>query len=638
MRALPKRALHIGRDIQSGEPINLSLARLSEHVDVVGPTGCGKTRSIMLKAFQELAPMTDVSVIAVTCKGDYATMCSDWAIAHGLTDKLVMFKPGAGPLVGFNPLKRNGWPPERHAKMARTAVLAARGEHSLDETPQLARLLFLCLAVALEQGFTLIEAARLLRPGRSAFRTNMLRVVESEFLRESLQWFDSLKDSRQEEIAASTVGRLENFVGDPLIRAILTEQERCLDIGDVIRNRKKLCIDVGLYNPLVPDDAKTMLRLLINNVLAHKFDTPAAAQTPTILLLDEIQEYATEDLATALTLGRELKLFVVMAHQFPSQLKLSAEDSHLFESVQHCCRTKIIFGGVHVSELEGIVKELVIDQFNPRLVKDERKTPYFEAVESTRDTVTRGVSVGGSVGVNSGASSATARGRSRGNSRQWGASHSHSDAFSMVHSSATNAGVSMGETLLPNGETIAVHHNVEGTSEADASGTTRSDTYGEFQSQGEQYSTSESMIDGTQSGVSAGLNGSVAYSVSRAPFYEYLKRWIVSSRTFQTLDEFLTISLQTIKAQPCGHFVVKVPEHKAIFVRAHFVRVPWVSNAVRTRALQRVHERLLPSGCNAVEAFKPVALIDGAVPSPTQAPMIEFSEPPPPSFLEKKKK
>ncbi len=211
----------------------------------------------------------------------------------------------------------------------------------------------------------------------------MLRVVQSEFLRDSLEWFNNLKDVRQEEIGASTVGRLENFVTDPLIRAILTEQTHCLDVGDVIRNHKKLCIDVPFYNPLVPDDAKTMLRLLINNILAHRFAIPKAEQTPTILLLDEVREYATEDLAVALTLGRELKLFVVMAHQFPSQLKLSADDSHLFEAVQECCRTKIVFGGLHVSEFEGIVKELMIDQFNPYFIKDERKALELEPIETT---------------------------------------------------------------------------------------------------------------------------------------------------------------------------------------------------------------------------------------------------------------
>ena len=321
MGKIPKRPLPLGVDIESGEPINLALDRLCQNIAVSGPISAGKTQTIMLPLFQELAWIPGVSVIAMTCKGDYGDKCEDWAIANGLAKDLIRFKPGHRP-IGFNPLKKNGWPAERHAKMARTAFQASRGEHSLDQMPQLARLLFLVLAVALEQGLSLLEAARLLRPGKSLFRKSMLRAIESEFLRESLAWFDALKDARQEEISASTVGRLESFVNDPLIRKTLTETECCLDIHDVIRNHKKLIVDCCFYDPLVPDDARTMLRLVLNVVLAEKFAAPKEERNLTVLLLDEAPQYSTMDLAAALELGRELKLGVVVASQFPSQYKL----------------------------------------------------------------------------------------------------------------------------------------------------------------------------------------------------------------------------------------------------------------------------------------------------------------------------
>ena len=624
MRALglPDRALPIGKDIRTNKPVSIGLKRLSEHVDVMGPTGVGKTQGVLLPLFQELARMRDVSVIAVTCKGGFASMCADFAIGHGLTDRLVVFNPGQ-TLLGFNPLRKNGWPAERHAKMARTAVLAARGEHSLDQMPQLSRLLFLSLAVAFEQNLDLVKAARLLRPGKSVLRNDMIRVVQSEFLRESLEWFNSLKDVRQEEIGASTAGRLENLVSDPLIRTILTEQTFCLDVADIIRNHKKLCIDVGFYNPLVPDDAKTMLRLLINNILAHKFAIPKAEQTPTILLLDEVQEYATEDLATALTLGRELKLFVVMAHQFPSQLKLSADDSHLFEAVQECCRTKIVFGGLHVSELEGVVKELVIDQFNPYFIKDERKTLELEPIETTRETATRGFTIGGSLGMNRGTSSATALGKSRGVSKMKGTSENSSNTVSSAHVSGASSMASTGETILPNGEIITVAHAGAGSSQSDMNSQAFTDAYGLFESHGTQETTSKTETAGRQTGFSVGLNGSWNQSRTRTPFYEYIKRWVVSSRTFQTLEEFLTLALQTIKAQPRGHFVLKVPDHKAVFVRAHFVREPWISNALRTRALERIYRSLAPPE-------PPEKHIEPAAPYQVPAVEVKSREAPPP--------
>lgn len=633
IQQIPNRPLAIGTDVETGEPICIGLHRLAEHLSITGPTGCGKTRGLMLKLWEQLAPMPDISVIAKTTKGDFCENCADFTIGSGLTKNFIKFKPGYES-IGFNPLKKNGWPAERRAKMARSGILASHGEHSLDQMPQLSRLLFLSLAVALEQGLSLVEAARLLRPGKSPFRTNMLRVIESEFLREALAWFHELKDSRQDELAASTLARLESFTTDPTIRTILTETECCLDIEDVIKNHKKLTIDCSFYNPLVPDDARTMLRLLLNTILAHKFATPKEERTITVLLLDEAPQYATMDLAAALELGRELGLYVVMAGQFPSQYKFGKDETRLYSAVEHCARTKVIFGGVHVSELEPMVKDIMIDQFDWLRVKDERISLECEPIESTRETASRGYTIGASVGLSGGTSSATALSKSQGTSRQWGASHSHSDAFSMVHSSATNSGMSTGESILPNGESIAVEHAIEGTSEVDASGTTTTDTFGEFQSEGTLHSTSQTHIEGTQSGRSFGLNGSWNQSWSRGPWYEYIKRWRVSTRTFQSLEEFLTLALQTIKRQPRGHFLIKVPDHKALFVRAYFVREPWIPQALRKRALERIRRSLM-LGKQAQPILPPRRIYElpaSAVESPQTSP-VEPEDPPDDYFL-----
>ncbi len=588
------RPLPLGVDVATGETVNLGLDRLSEHLVCLGPTGCGKTQSIMLPLFERLGPLA-ISVIAMTCKGDYADMCTDSAIAHGLGDKLVRFKPGHAPFVGFNPLKKNGWPAERHAKMARTAVLASRGEHSLDQMPQLSRLLFLALAISLEQGLTLVEAARLLRPGSSPLRNMMLRNVQSEFLRDALAWFHDLKDSRQDELAASSLARLEAFTADPLIRSILTETECCLDLHDLLTNHRKLVVDCNFYSPLVPDDARTMLRLILNSTLAIKFATPKEERSLTVFLLDEAPQYCTMDLAAALELGRELKIAVVLAHQFPSQFKLSPEDARIFDAVQHCARTKIVFGGMHVAELEGVVKDMMIGEFDPYSVKDQVKTLIVEPTETTREVATNGFTIGCSLGKTSSTSSAIARGEARGTSRQWGGSHAHSDAVSLAHSTGVSAGMGEAQTMLPNGEIITMASATNGTTDISTAGTASVESYGEFQSEGENESRSITKTEGNQDGCIMGLNAGYTRSVSSIPFHELTKHWQVD-KTFWQLDEFLTVCLQKFKAQPRGHFVIKVPDHKAVFVRANYVRVPWVSNAMRERALARMHERLLAAG------------------------------------------
>ncbi len=51
----------------------------------------------------------------------------------------------------------------------------------------------------------------------------------------------------------------------------------------------------------MPDDVRTLGRLILNNLLAHVFARQAAERSPVFLVIDEVQEFATEDLAEALT-------------------------------------------------------------------------------------------------------------------------------------------------------------------------------------------------------------------------------------------------------------------------------------------------------------------------------------------------
>src|SRR5207237_718662 len=107
------------------------------------------------------------------------------------------------------------------AKAVREAVLSGHGQSGLDQTPQLARYLFLVLAIALARGLSLAEALDLLRPG-SALRSQILGELEDPHLFEAFAYFDSLKAQRQDELAASSLARLESLIADPSIRRIVT--------------------------------------------------------------------------------------------------------------------------------------------------------------------------------------------------------------------------------------------------------------------------------------------------------------------------------------------------------------------------------------------------------------------------------
>ena len=160
-----KKPLFLGREVKTGEPISLRRKWFETHLHVLGPPGSGKTR-LLLWIFEYLAQIPSATIILINPKGDLARMARDWAVGHGLSKRLDWFDPGDQQFaMGYNPLSPNGLPVATHAKAVREAVRSAWGQSSFDATPQLARLLYLSIAVSLSLGHTLLDALRLLRSG-----------------------------------------------------------------------------------------------------------------------------------------------------------------------------------------------------------------------------------------------------------------------------------------------------------------------------------------------------------------------------------------------------------------------------------------------------------------------------------------
>ncbi len=745
-------ALPVGVDTATGERLALSLAWLATHLQVIGPTGTGKSR-LLFHLFQLLSKDLTGTIVLLDPKGSLYRMCRDWAILHGLTKRLVLFDPGDPDLViGYNSLRPNGLSWATHAKAAREGILASRAQSSLDETPQLARFLFLILAAVRLLELTLIEAVGLLRPGSPIRKAVLPRLKDKDvFVYESLTYFDGLTPRRQEELGASTLARLEAFVYDPTIRHILTQQKRSLDLAQVLTHHQILLVNLEQYRPLRPDDVRLLGRLLVNDVLAHVFERPPTERGPVYLILDEVQDFATRDLCVALEKGRELGLHCILAHQHCAQLMEEDKSGYLFESVMNNARTKIIFGGTAVKDLEQfLVKEVLLDQFNPWTVKDELTSLECEPVETTRVSHSRSHSVSKGRGlamptsVSEGKSQAQSHGTSTGMAsgieETWGTSHSRALTQSAVESrsqsmsrgrahttgrgsaetdtegvsdtesenvsstyteaesqstqdarshtsgqgqgsSATNAqgvsesgGESAGTSFtwdpyapvqfFPNsmatsdasiqgtgmsdahaetmsessfesdGESHAQGHSKtssqsdtmgqgtahttsyahastysqseadtvseeEGESVSHTTGSSEAQTEGESHSQGvsqtRSHQTSESITTGKSRSVSQGHTPSVSceesWSASETvqPFHEIHKRRVVSSRTFLSQEEFLTLGLQKIKAQKTGHFLLKVPTHPAVFVRAPWIDPPRLPAHILEQARQRIY-------------------------------------------------
>lgn len=603
-----RRSLYVGKDIDTGRPVSLNPDWFETHLHLIGPPGRGKTR-LLLWMFQHLCRDPNATIVLVNPKGTLARMARDFVIGSGQTKRLVWFDPGdRQAVVGYNPLWPSDRPVATQAKTVREAIRSAWGQSSFDQTPQLARLLLLSLAVSISLRGTLLDTVRLLRSGPSGARIRGVLLSELAggeargelgllaFLREALTWFDSLGERRQEELGASTLARLEAFICDPVVSRMLT-QRNCLDTAALIAEHKILLVNLEINRPLGIDDVRLLGRFIVNDILSSVFGRVPCPHEPVYLMLDEAQNFATHDLCSILDMGRELGLHCVLAHQNLGQLRREDQSEYVYDSVQGCALTKFYFGGLNKRDLDILVPDACIEQYDPYKIKDELTSLSLEPIESRREIVTEGMSRGISAGAALGESRSRSRVDAVGVSVSEGESttdgESSGSAFSSGHVTGIQSGLGGGETMLPSGEIIETLHEMDGRSESYVDN--QSDSYTETHSHGAhtsrsvQNSLARGRAQATQDVRSLNVTESVSRGTAHTPFYEYKKEERVSSRAFESEQEFVTTMLQKMKRQPEAHVFLKVPGKSGRFLRLPWVTAPWISEKTRNAGLERVY-------------------------------------------------
>lgn len=165
---------------------------------------------------------------------------------------------------------------------------------------------------------------------------------------------------------------------------------------------------------------------------------------------------------------------------------------------------------------------------------------------------------------NTGSASSSARGGGRGSAASSG--EAESNARSVVEAEGIGAshvrsrGRMSGAALM------------QGSADATMQG--RSSSRATTANHGTSHQVSESTSVGETQGETPGENETRGrtYSRSIVPFHELKKRWVVSSREFLSLQDFLTTKLNRISGARKAHWVVQPPEGAPVFFTARFVK------------------------------------------------------------------
>jgi len=322
-RRLPLLASHLSRGVRVGRTSGqdgIAMARIQmqdllRHMLLVGTTGTGKSTLLCNQALDLIGLGAGLTVMDP--HSSLITEIIDRIPDERLADAiLVRFADVTHP-VGLNFLSAR--PGFEFLTVDELVEVCQRIYANSYWGPVLDMTLRHTAYAALETGGTLLEMARLLDD--DGYRMAVTRQVRNSETRRFLLRMSEMRDARREQQAASTLHRLQRFLGTPFIRNIVGQRESTLDIRQIMDRGKILLVDLS---GIGVDNAKflgSLLTLLFRQAALSREDTPESRRRPHFLIMDECSWFLSRSVAEMADQARKFRLGLILAAQRLSQLK-----------------------------------------------------------------------------------------------------------------------------------------------------------------------------------------------------------------------------------------------------------------------------------------------------------------------------
>ena len=423
----------------------------SRHVHIVGASGTGKSKLIESMVRQDI--LAGRGLCLIDPHGTLAEATAAWCASRGFDQyrKIHVIEPGnLDWCAGFNPLRLDG---QTETAVRVDAMVAACaqvwGGENTNATPLLKKCLravFYTLAI---RNLTLAEAP-ILTSSESDLRRSLIADLPDPVFNAVWRDFDALSRREFYDQFSSTNNRLLEVLSSPVVRRIVGQRERALDLRAVMDAGEIVIVNLAPKGVLSADNGRLLGTLLTSELFlqAVRRDEATARQRPFTLYIDECYDYLTSDIERMLDQTRKFGLHLVLSHQRLGQLRDRSEA--IYNGVMAGGQTKIVFGGLTDDDAAIMAREVLRTSFNleqpkhvldkpvvvdevPFWLESESESETWATIRTTGDSYQYGSSSGGSDGLSetydlqgnvTGRSSSA--GSSGGSSEGWGSSSSES--------------------------------------------------------------------------------------------------------------------------------------------------------------------------------------------------------------------
>jgi hypothetical protein len=336
---VPPHQTQIGRTRGVPRPVRLTVQERFLHLHVLGPTGSGKSSSVLMPLIdQDLRHRYGVLVIEP--KGDLTEAAYRQALACGR--RVIRFNPLDPECPHYNPLAGS---PDGAAEGIATA-LAQLGDagHPYYQMASRIQLLYSVRALkgALGNQADLGALLTFLRDLR--WQKDIVFSLDDASVRQYFQeqWARSASQSREER--QGLIYRLELlWANSALSRTLKAPHDFVWD--DVLAESWVVLASLSLAE--LGQSARALGILLWHGLAQATYRRrPNEAHPPFFAYLDEFQEWVSDDLSHFLALARGYRVGLTLAHQDLGQLNAS-----LVEAVLANARQRVILPGTAASDV-----------------------------------------------------------------------------------------------------------------------------------------------------------------------------------------------------------------------------------------------------------------------------------------------
>ncbi|MFH1367875.1 MAG: type IV secretion system DNA-binding domain-containing protein [Elusimicrobiota bacterium] len=317
-------------------PVYLDKGALTHHVQVVGPSGTGKTKSILFPLAMQ-AIRNGVPMVFIDGKGD-TSLIRDFL---SVDPEMLVFNPlDPERSHSYNPLCCSDDPTELMNMIAAGLDLNAPGEAKVYTDIQKKYLLVL-LSLFLSTGKKFSFTDILEFSNYPDVRNYVLKISKNTFHKEDLKAFSGRLSKNEKELIGLTTLVDQLFVADPKISGLINSYNPDIDIKTVMSSNKRAIFSFSTGKKAQTNEA--LAKMVLSDLANAVGERHVKGQNDFMLLiLDEFGQYVSESFDKFISTCRSANVGVVLSHQTNAQLKTKEGSDRLAVIVRENTATKVI--------------------------------------------------------------------------------------------------------------------------------------------------------------------------------------------------------------------------------------------------------------------------------------------------------